>query len=182
MLQQGQNNDGVLSQTRDILSDGDENFQDGNSHLDDETEKVQLMDDDEEEEEEEVPVTQESLGTRMEKIWPDFKSKDTRGANWGAASRYSGRIAEKYGDDVTMLDRAKELKSKNMAIDTGNLADFPTIANSSNATLLDIASVVGVSLGVSLDMVENNLSIMRAQEAARVNMFLASSNPSSVES
>jgi hypothetical protein len=33
------------------------------------------------------------------------------------------------------------------------------------------AESVGVSLGTSIDMVENNLKLIRAQEQARVNIF-----------
>ena len=42
--------------------------------------------------------------------------------------------------------------------------------------------MIGIDLGVSIDMVEHNLSLVRGQEHARVNLFLSSKcNPEHAE-
>jgi hypothetical protein len=91
---------------------------------------------------------------------------------------FSGRLVGKYSDDVPILDRAKNFKSKNLATDEGTEDNLPTVINSSNATLLDISNIVGVGLGASLYMVEDNLSLLRI---GSVKMFLESCKVSKEE-
>ena len=45
---------------------------------------------------------------------------------------------------------------------------FPTILNSNNGTLLEIANLTGIDLGVSLEMEEHNIELVRSQERARM--------------
>ncbi|KAM0830892.1 hypothetical protein ACQ4PT_065918 [Festuca glaucescens] len=101
--------------------DGEDKFHDGKAQLSDDEEeagKVQLSDD--EAEVEDVQSTQESLGTKMDRIIPGFRNKEDReGTDGGINNRFSGRLAGKYSDDVPILDRAKNLKSKNLTTDEG---------------------------------------------------------------
>jgi hypothetical protein len=122
--------------------------------------------------------SQESLGTKVGKIMPGYKrkpdEKEDQGEK-GGHQRYNDRLADKYTDDILVLDRAKKLaKSKNLDNNEGTSADFATVLNTPDSTLVDIAAVVGVSLGTSLEMVGENLSLLRAQEEARVNLFRTS--------
>ncbi|KAM0830893.1 hypothetical protein ACQ4PT_065918 [Festuca glaucescens] len=119
VLQQGQVRDSVMRHANDIMLDGEDKFHDGKAQLSDDEEeagKVQLSDD--EAEVEDVQSTQESLGTKMDRIIPGFRNKEDReGTDGGINNRFSGRLAGKYSDDVPILDRAKNLKSKNLTTD-----------------------------------------------------------------
>jgi hypothetical protein len=46
------------------------------------------------------------------------------------------------------------------------------LASTSDYCILDIASKVRIELGTSLDMIDNNLILLKGQEQARVNIFL----------
>lgn len=95
------------------------------------------------------------------------------------SQRYSGRIASKNVDDIPMLDRAMSLaRAKNLP----NLEGIPSDRSdfsSENVKLLDVASLIGVDLGVSLDMVEHNLKLIQSHESARREMYLASKREAS---
>ena len=87
------------------------------------------------------------------------------------SQRFSDRLAPK--SDIPIMDRAKNLaKSKNLQTDGGN--PYPTVLNSSDSCILEIAELIGIDLSTTLDMVQLNLDLLRGQEQARVNLFLAS--------
>jgi hypothetical protein len=70
------------------------------------------------------------------------------------------------------MDRAKNLAAAwNLDPSEGMAQTVPTILNIDDTSLLSLAEKVGVSLGISVDMVENNLKLNRAQEQARLNIF-----------
>jgi hypothetical protein len=58
--------------------------------------------------------------------------------------------------------------------------DSPSALDSDNCTLFNIASLLGVDLGISVDLVNCNLQLIRAQEQARVNLFHESNHSSNV--
>ena len=56
------------------------------------------------------------------------------------------------------MERAKTInKSKFLEKEECNTLSFPTVLNSDNSTLFDIANLIGVDLGVSLEMAEQNI-------------------------
>lgn len=70
-----------------------------------------------------------------------------------------------------MLDKAKErAKAKNLLL--GGNTNFPIVLPSSNSSLSEIASVLGVNLRCALDMVDSNLDLIKDLEQARVVLFL----------
>lgn len=86
------------------------------------------------------------------------------------AQRCSDRLASK--SDMPIMDRAKSLaKAKNLQTEEGKKSTF---LQSSDANIVDIAKIIGIDLGASIDLIEHNLSILNKQEQARVNIFLAS--------
>jgi hypothetical protein len=128
---------------------------------------------------EEVDDSQESLGTKVGRVMPNFRKgqEEKNGSVDEGGQRYSDRLADKYPDDMPILDRAKILaKSKNLDKKEGTSDNFCTVLDTSDPTLIDIASVVGVSLGSSLDMISDNISLLRAQEEARDGLFKTSRN------
>jgi ADP-dependent phosphofructokinase/glucokinase len=60
---------------------------------------------------------------------------------------------------------------KNLQSSEGSTS-LPTLANTYDYSILDIASKVGIDLGTNLDMVDANVALIREQEQARVNIFL----------
>ena len=68
------------------------------------------------------------------------------------------------------MDLAKNIKAKNLDKNEEG-KEIPTVLNSDDQTLIDIARLIGVDLGTSLDMIENNLELIRLQEQARIAMF-----------
>ena len=113
-----------------------------------------------------------SLSTKLKSI---HEGKNTAGfsftGNEEPTQRYSDRLAPK--SDVPIMDRAKNLaKTKNLQADGGNLCT--AVLNSSDSCILDIAELIGIDLGASLDMVQSNLGLLRGQEQARVNLFIES--------
>ena len=68
------------------------------------------------------------------------------------------------------MERAKSIKAKTLDKEEGNNS-FPSVLNTDNSTLIEIARLIGVDLGISLDRVEHNLDLIRLQENARVAMF-----------
>jgi hypothetical protein len=48
---------------------------------------------------------------------------------------------------------------------------LPTLANTSDYSILEIASKVGIDLGSTLDMIDATLALIREQEQDRVNIF-----------
>jgi hypothetical protein len=58
--------------------------------------------------------------------------------------------------------------------------DSPSALDSDNCTLFNIASLLGVDLVISVDLVNCNLQLIRAQEQARVNLFHESNHSSNV--
>jgi hypothetical protein len=84
---------------------------------------------------------------------------------------FSNRLAPK--SDVPTLDRAKNRAMvRNLQSSEGSTY-LPTIANTSDYSILDIASKVGIELGTTLDMIDTNLALIREEEQARVNIFLS---------
>jgi hypothetical protein len=61
--------------------------------------------------------------------------------------------------------------AKNLQSSQGSTT-LPTLANTSDYRILDIASKVGIELGTTLDMIDTNLALIREQEQARVNIFM----------
>jgi hypothetical protein len=91
-------------------------------------------------------------------------------------------LPDKYHDDVPVLEKAKNLvKTKNLDPNEGIVKNFDTVLDTPDATLIDIASIVGVSLGCSLDMISENLTLLRAHEEARDCLFKASRASRDVE-
>ena len=68
------------------------------------------------------------------------------------------------------MDLAKNIKAKNLDKNEEG-KEIPTVLNSDDQTLIDIARLIGVDLGTSLDMIKNNLELIRIQEQARIAMF-----------
>jgi hypothetical protein len=60
---------------------------------------------------------------------------------------------------------------KNLQSSEGSTS-LPTLANTYDYSILDIASKVGIDLGTTFDMIDANLALIREQEQARVNIFL----------
>lgn len=88
-------------------------------------------------------------------------------------SRRSSRLKE--SEEVNVIDKATErAKVKDLEKGKGIVSTFPSIINSSNESLFQIASSLGISLGCSLDMAKGNLDLLRLQEQARVNLLLKS--------
>jgi hypothetical protein len=84
--------------------------------------------------------------------------------------RFSNRLAPK--SDVPIMDMAKNIAmAKNLQSSQGSNT-LPTLANTSDYRILDIASKVGIELGTTLDMIDTNLALIREQEQARVNIFM----------
>jgi hypothetical protein len=108
--------------------------------------------------------SQESLGAKIKKIMPNFRNKSgevTEQVEKDGHQRYSDRLADKYNDDIPVLDRAKNLaKTKNLDNNAGTCSEPIIVSDTTDYTLLDIADVVGVSLGTSLDMISENLSLL----------------------
>lgn len=95
-----------------------------------------------------------------------------RGVTWGE-QRYSGRIVAKKVDDIPMLDRAMSLaRVKNLGCASGMHSE-PDGTYDDNVKLVDVARLIGVDLGVTLEMVEHNLDLIASNEKARREMFLA---------
>jgi hypothetical protein len=91
--------------------------------------------------------------------------------------RCSGGFANKNNEDIPMMDRAKNLAAaRNLDPSEGMTQTVPTILNIDDTSLLSLAEKVGVSLGISVDMVENNLKLIRAQEQDRLNIFHQNKN------
>jgi hypothetical protein len=87
-------------------------------------------------------------------------------------NRFSNILSPK--SDVPIMDRAKKIAmQKNLQSSQGSTITLPTLANTSDYSILDIASKVGIDLGTTLDMIETNLVLIREQEHARVNIFLS---------
>jgi hypothetical protein len=71
------------------------------------------------------------------------------------------------------MDMAKKIAmAKNLQSSQGSTT-LPTLANTSDYSILDIARKVGIDLGTALDMIDTNLALIREQEQARVNIFLS---------
>ncbi|KAM0821623.1 hypothetical protein ACQ4PT_072062 [Festuca glaucescens] len=86
-------------------------------------------------------------------------------------NRFSNRLAPK--SDVPIMDRAKNRAMvRNLQSSEGSTS-LPTLANTSDYSILDIASKVGIDLGTTLDMIDTNLALIREKEQARVNIFLS---------
>jgi hypothetical protein len=93
---------------------------------------------------------------------------------------FSNRLAPK--SDVPIMDRAKKISmQKNLQSSQGSDNTLPTLANTSDYGILDIASKVGIDLGTTLDVIETNLVLIREQEQARVNIFLSRDDPGKEE-
>ena len=88
--------------------------------------------------------------------------------------RCSGRLAEKNTGDIPVMERAKTIKAK--TLDNDGKCCFPSVLSTDKDTLLDIAKLIGVDLGISLEMVDHNLDLIRAQEEARMAVFSAKEN------
>ncbi|KAM0865344.1 hypothetical protein ACQ4PT_043334 [Festuca glaucescens] len=87
----------------------------------------------------------------------------------GTDTRFSNRLASQNMDDVPVMERAKaRAAAKNDISSEGTL---PTVLNSDSSVLVDVASLVGIDLGNSLDMIEDNLNLIRSHEQARFNLF-----------
>jgi hypothetical protein len=86
-------------------------------------------------------------------------------------NRFSNRLASM--SDIPIMGRAIiRAMVKNLQPLEGT--SVPTLASTYDYCILDIASRVGIELGTSLDMIDNNLSLLRGQEQARVNIFINS--------
>jgi hypothetical protein len=84
--------------------------------------------------------------------------------------RFSDRLAGK-NNDVPVLDRAINLAAAKKNLE--GTSEIPcTIVDSSDSTLFDISNLLGVDLGISIDLVKHNLNLIRSQEQARVNLFI----------
>jgi hypothetical protein len=137
---------------------------------DEEDGKVQLSDDEEDEEannnlsqesfEEKVGAyTGKGLADALDKKILDDKSH-----------RFSDRLAGK-NNDVPVLDRAINLAAAKKNLE--GTSEIPcTIVDSSDSTLFDISNLLGVDLGILIDLVKHNLNLIRSQEQARVNLFI----------
>ena len=115
-----------------------------------------------------------SFGTKMKLIHEGKDSKQGSGLavleeNEENGPRCSGRLANK--SDIPIMDRAMNLtKSKNLETEGG--MSYPTVLNSSDSSIIDMARLIGIDLGASIDMVEYNLGLLREQEHARANIYL----------
>jgi hypothetical protein len=89
---------------------------------------------------------------------------------------FSNNLAPK--SDVPIMDKAKNRAMVwNLQSSEGSTS-LPTLASTSDYCILDISSKVGIELGISLDMIDNNLILLRGQEQARLNLFLNSERES----
>ena len=79
----------------------------------------------------------------------------------------------KAKEDAKIEDLAKERAAAKD--DYGNSDDNLNVLNQSNITLSDMAHLVGIDLGCSLDMVETNLEIMRKLEKVRYDLMIQAS-------
>ena len=59
---------------------------------------------------------------------------------------------------------------KNLGADAGNLT--PSFVDVDNTTLVQTAALVGIYLGLSLDIVDTNLELVKSMESARLVLFL----------
>jgi hypothetical protein len=81
-------------------------------------------------------------------------------------------LPDKYHDDVPVLEKAKNLvKTKNLDPNEGIVKNFDTVLDTPDATLIDIASIVGVSLESSLDMISENLTLLRTRLVGLLGML-----------
>ena len=69
------------------------------------------------------------------------------------------------------MERAKIIKQAKFQENEGTLENFPTVLNSNCSNLLDIAHFVGLDLGASLDLAEQNIELIRLQEQARASFI-----------
>ena len=124
-------------------------------------------------EEDSVHLSDEETDGDLDASQTDSFSEKVRAIGMGATQeqRFSSRLASKNPDDVSILEKAKNYKAKTTDKDEGTCSDLPTVLNTDNASMLEIASLIGVDLGTSLEMVEHNLDLIRLQEQARDAMY-----------
>jgi hypothetical protein len=115
----------------------------------------------------------EKVGAYTGKGLAEALEKKTQTMQDDKSQRFSDRLAGKNIDDMPVLDRAINLVAAKKNLE-GTDDDAFTILDSSNSTLTDISRLLGVDLGTSIDLISHNLHLIRAQEQARVNLFLQS--------
>lgn len=76
-------------------------------------------------------------------------------------------------DDKNITDKAKERsRVKDLKWDRGMNMEIPSVVNSSNISLGQISSVLGVNLGCSLETIDQNIELIKNLEQARINLFI----------
>jgi hypothetical protein len=156
-----------------------EEVEEGHEMDHDGKEKVDLSDSDEKEEDLVESQSSVSMGTQVDNI-KNGRPLGTRKMTVVSEAvededphRFSDRLASKNNDDVPILERAKNrVKAKNLIVSEGT--HTPTVLNSGYPVIMDVAELVGIELGSSLEMIENNLDMLMKQEQARFNIFAMS--------
>ena len=109
--------------------------------------------------------SEETLGDKIERITGKKCGDDVDKENENLLRRCD-RLKNK--EDVRVEDLARERAA---AKDNYGNFDNLDVFNFPNNTLADMASMVGIDLGCSLDMIDTNLEIMRNLEQARRDVF-----------
>ena len=71
------------------------------------------------------------------------------------------------------MDRVKEIAMVKNLQSCEGCTSLPSFANTSDYSIVDIASKVRIDLGTTLDMIDTNLALIREQEQARVSIFIS---------
>lgn len=109
--------------------------------------------------------SQESGGDNI-KGKEDHKSEEEAEFEEGKKNK---RLRDK--EDKKILEMAMERKeAKNAFINKGNI-HIPSFISESNISLVQMAQVIGVDLGCSIDAIDANTQVLRDLEVARINLY-----------
>lgn len=84
--------------------------------------------------------------------------------------RRSKRLRDK--EDRNLQEVAMERKEAQFAFINKGQDQVPTFVNDSNIDLVNMASLLGVSLGCALEDIDSNIHLLKNLESARINLFL----------
>lgn len=82
----------------------------------------------------------------------------------------SKRLRDK--EDRNLQEVAMERKEAQSAFINKGQDQVPTFVNDSNIDLVNMASLLGVSLGCALEDIDSNIHLLKNLESARINLFL----------
>ena len=134
----------------------------GDEVIDREDERMHLGDS------EDYMDSQESEGSFAKRLGINLV-KDTTGSQ-DEEMRMSKRLKEK--EDLKPQDMAIQRKEAQNAFVNKGQNTVPSIVNESNVSLINMANILGVSLGCANEDVESNLDLIKNLGYARINLFM----------